>query len=83
MLNLKSSQIGAIMTKNDFFNLTKEQRKDLIYRASPYYYVGWDMEPEKIPKKYIREFIEMCNAERQLVEKHRFLEEVNIWQIEK
>ena len=43
------------MTKNDFFNLDKDKRKDLIQRASPYYYVGYDMEPEKIPEDELKE----------------------------
>ena len=63
------------MTKNDFFNLTTEQRKDLINRASPYYYV--DTDTEKIPEKDIREFIEMCTYERMITEHNRFMEEVN------
>ena len=71
------------MTREEFFNLDKDKRKDLIQRASPYYYVGYDMEPEKIPEDDIREFIEMANNERLLVEKNRFLEEVNQWQKEK
>lgn len=70
-----------MMTKNDFFNLTKEQRKDLINRASPYYYTGIDV--NKIPEQDIREFIEMSNNERYITEKNRFLQEVNQWQKEK
>lgn len=53
------------MTKNDFFNLSKSERKYLIAKAHPYYCNGWANETYRIPEDDIKEFIDMCNLERE------------------
>ena len=53
------------MTKEQFFNLSAEQRRSLIKRAHTYY-ASPDFKEDlnKVTEKDVREFIEMCIKER-------------------
>lgn len=64
------------MTKEQFFELPKEQRKSLIAQAHEYYASGFNENLSKVKEAEVRDFITMCIESRNQQAK----EEVSLFQ---